>query len=60
MSKYKNPIDKPDTVTIPRWEYARLLVKATNLLIIEKMVKELPSYSWENVMKLVIEKEEEY
>ena len=61
MSKYKVPISRPETVSVPRWEYAQLIDKATKLRIIERMVKEmqLPSYQWEGVMKIVFEKEEE-
>ena len=59
MSKYKNPINKPDRVSLARWEYAQLIEKSTKLRIIERMVKESPSYQWEGIMKLVFEKEVE-
>lgn len=58
MSKYQNPIKRPESVVVPRWEYAQLIDKATKLRIIERMVKDLPSYQWEGVMKIVFEKEE--
>ena len=60
MSKYQNPIKKPESVSVPRWEYAQLIDKATKLRIIERMVKEmqLSSYQWESVIKIMFEKEE--
>ena len=58
MSKYQNPIKKPESVIVSRWEYASLIRQSEKLRIIESMVKELPSYQWEGVMKIVFEKEE--
>ena len=57
--KYKNPIQKPESVVVPRWEYASLIRQSEKLRIIENMVKDIPSYQWDNVMKIVFEKEEE-
>lgn len=59
MGVYENPIDEPMKVTLYKWEYAKLIRQSERLRIIEGMVKELPSYHWGDVMKIVFEKEEE-
>lgn len=57
--KYKNPIHKPDTVIVQRWEYASLIRQSERLRIIERMTKDIPSYQWDGMMKIVFEKEGE-
>ena len=39
MGKYNNPIAKPETVTLPRWEYARLIECKTILATLRLMVE---------------------
>ena len=55
MGKYNNPIGKPEMVTIPRWEYARLIEAKTTLSILRLLVDNDKSYDATTLMKLMIE-----
>lgn len=57
MSKYQNPISKPEMVTIPRWEYARLVADRNTLSILRLMVENDKAYEATNLMKLMIDNE---
>lgn len=57
MSKYQNPINKPEMVTIPRWEYARLIEAKTTLSILRLQVENDKGYDATTLMKLMIENE---
>lgn len=57
MSKYNNPIGKPEMVTIPRWEYARLIEAKTTLSILRLQVENDKGYDATTLMKLMIENE---
>lgn len=57
MSKYQNPISKPEMVTIPRWEYARLIEAKTTLAILRLQVENDKGYDATTLMKLMIENE---
>ena len=57
MSKYNNPIGKPEMVTIPRWEYARLIEAKTTLSILQLQVENDKGYDATTLMKLMIENE---
>jgi hypothetical protein len=57
MSKYQNPINKPETVTLPRWEYARLLESRTILATLRLMVENDKGYDALTLMKLMVENE---
>lgn len=57
MSKYQNPISKPEMVTIPRWEYARLVADRNTLSILRLMVENDKSYEATHLMKLMIDNE---
>lgn len=57
MSKYQNPIGKPEMVTIPRWEYARLIEAKTTLSLLRLQVENDKGYDATTLMKLMIENE---
>lgn len=57
MSKYQNPINKPEMVTIPRWEYARLIEAKTTLSILRLQVENDKGYDATTLMKLMIDNE---
>lgn len=57
MSKYQNPINKPETVTLPRWEYARLLESRTILATLRLLVENDKGYDALTLMKLMVENE---
>lgn len=57
MSKYQNPINKPEKVTLPRWEYARLVAAKTKLDAVEKIVNGMESYAMKDVLKLLLTEE---
>ena len=58
MSKYNNPVEKPEKVLLPRWEYARLVAAKAKLDMIEKMVKNMDSYAAYPVLKLLFTEED--
>lgn len=57
MSKYNSPINKPEMVMIPRWEYARLVADRNTLSILRLMVENDKSYEATHLMKLMIDNE---
>ncbi len=57
MSKYNNPIGKPEMVTIPRWEYARLVADRNTLSLLRLLVENDKGYDATALMKLMIENE---
>ena len=59
MSKYKNPIDKPDTVTVTRWEYARLIEKSTILNILTKVLEHGDKYKAMDVLEIMSKNDDE-
>lgn len=57
MSKYQNPISKAEMVTLPRWEYARLVADRNTLSILRLLVENDKGYDATTLMKLMIENE---
>lgn len=57
MSKYQNPINKPEMVTIPRWEYARLVNSKTLFDVMLLMVDADKAYDATSLLKLLVENE---
>ena len=57
MSKYNNPIGKPEMVTIPRWEYARLVNSKTLFDVMLLMVDADKTYDATSLLKLLVENE---
>jgi hypothetical protein len=57
MSKYQNPINKPEMVTLPRWEYARLLEAKTILSVLRLQVENDKGYDATTLLKLIVENE---
>lgn len=57
MGKYNNPIRRPETVTLPRWEYARLLESRTILAMLRLLVENDKGYDALTLMKLMVENE---
>lgn len=42
--KYRDPIQKPQMVTIPAWEYADLVREGMLLSVVEKLLTRLSEY----------------
>ena len=59
MSKYKNPIAKPEMVRIPRWEYARLIAHSNTLAILRTMIENDKGYDEIALFKMLVEKEKD-
>lgn len=59
MSKYKNPIGKPEMVRIPRWEYARLIAHSNTLAILRTMIENDKGYDEIALFKMLVEKEKD-
>jgi hypothetical protein len=57
MGKYNNPIGKPEMVTIPRWEYARLIEAKTTLSLLRLQVENDKGYDATTLLKLMIDSE---
>ena len=57
MGKYNNPISRPETVTLPRWEYARLLESRTILATLRLLVENDKGYDALTLMKLMEDSE---
>lgn len=55
MSKYNNPIEKPDRVTIPTWEYAALVRTSTIMECVGKLVKGLSEYDARAAIKVLLD-----
>lgn len=61
MSKYKyqNPIAKVETVTLPRWEYAKLVDTFARYEVASKMVNGLDEYKVRDVLKVLFDRKGE-
>lgn len=59
--KYQNPIQKVSKVTVPTWEYAKLVRANTMLEMTYKLVNGLDEYKVRDVLKVLYSdgKEEE-
>ena len=59
--KYQNPIAKVETVTLPRWEYAKLVDTYARYETVKKLVNGLDEYRVWDVLKVLFDggKEEE-
>lgn len=57
MSKYQNPISKTEMVTLPRWEYARLVADRNTFNILRLLVENDKSYDATTLLKLMIDNE---
>lgn len=55
MSKYKyqNPIAKVEMVTLPRWEYAKLVDTFARYEVVGKIVNGLDEYKVRDVLKVL-------
>ena len=58
MSKYNNPIEKPDRVTIPTWEYAALVRTSTIMECVGKLSKGLSEYDARAAIKMLMDEDE--
>lgn len=52
-NKYQNPIAKVETVTLPRWEYAKLVDTYARYEVVEKLVNGLEEYKVRDVLKVL-------
>lgn len=59
MSKYKNPIKKVETVSIPTWEYTDLVMAATLTRVVDKLVNGLDQYKLHDVLKVMFDRKED-
>lgn len=57
--KYRNPIVKVETVTIPTWEYADLVSASTLTVVVEKLVNGLDDYKVRDVLKVLFDRKGE-
>jgi hypothetical protein len=57
--KYQNPIAKAETVTLPRWEYAKLVDTYARYEVVEKLVNGLDEYKVRDVLKVLFDRKEE-
>ena len=57
--KYQNPIAKAETVTLPRWEYAKLVDAYARYEVVEKLVNGLDEYKVRDVLKVLFDRGEE-
>lgn len=57
--KYQNPIAKVTTVTIPTWEYAALVAKATTLETLERLIDSDKKYMAADLMEILFSRKEE-
>lgn len=57
MGKYNNPISRPETVTLTKWEYAQLVECKTILATLRLMVENDRGYDAVALMKMMIENE---
>lgn len=58
MSKYKNPISKVETVTIPTWEYADLVRASTLTMVTKKLLDGVEEYKVRDVLKVLYDGKE--
>lgn len=58
MSKYKNPIVKMETVTIPTWEYADLIKASTIAAATKKLLNGMGEYQVRDALKVLYGVEE--
>ena len=56
---YQNPISEPTMVTIPVWEYARLVSKSNTLDILRLMAENGASYDAGKLLDILYKQEEE-
>lgn len=56
---YQNPISEPTMVTIPVWEYARLVSKSNTLDILRLMAENDDSYGAGKLLDILCKQEEE-
>ena len=57
--KYPNPITKIEMVTLPRWEYAKLVDTHARYEIVKKLVKGIDEYRVRDVLKVLFDGGEE-
>lgn len=57
--KYQNPIAKVEMVTLPRWEYAKLVDTFARYEVAEKLVNGLDDYKLRDVLKVLFDRKEE-
>lgn len=57
--KYPNPITKIEMVTLPRWEYAKLVDTFARYEVVEKMVNGLDEYKMRDVLKVLFDRKGE-
>lgn len=58
-NKYQIPIAKVEMVTLPRWEYAKLVDTFARYEVIEKLVNGLDEYKVRDVLKVMFDRKEE-
>lgn len=54
-AKYRNPIPKPEMVTIPKWEYRELVEKATMFYVLRKLSDSDKKYAASELLEVLFE-----
>lgn len=57
--KFRNPISKPQTVTISTWKFEALVASATTLEIVDKLINKLDSYDAKKVLDVLFGEDKE-
>ena len=53
MSKYKNPINKPEHVTISRLEYVKLINTAAKMEVLRRLIEEDKKYMASDLLEIM-------
>lgn len=60
MSKqYRNPISKPETVTIPRWQYDAMMSSTVIMELVDKIINSDKWYIVDDILKIVCAEDKE-
>ena len=60
MSKqYRNPISKPEMVTIPRWQYDAMMSSTVIMGLVDKIINSDKWYIVDDILKIVYAEDKE-
>lgn len=60
MSKqYRNPISKPEMVTIPRWQYDAMMSSTVIMGLVDKIINSDKWYIVDDILKIVCAEDKE-
>lgn len=58
MAEYQNPIDEVPMVTVPKWEYAQLVGKASMLEMLGKLTRANKKYIAVDILEVLFDGKE--